>query len=473
MPQPRHYLAAADWTQPELATIDTELRVDHETTTATTTHFDTEDRALGRHGVAVSVGPGGCSVRLPEGEFTTSAPSTRAVPRDVQTMLVGVRGGKRLVPIARTESVRAITRLMAPDDEVRATIVDDQTTATAFHSADVVHRQREITLTTSDKSLRSALHKALITSGATRRPPDHASADFVVPLTSLGSAAHAPCPAAGTVGRLLADYLDEQHTAILRTDVALRRGADVVHAARVATRRYRSALRVFGDLVDADRAAALEVELQWYAEQLGTVRDLQVQRDRLHQAVAELAPELVLGPVLARIDQTLHGEALAARDRIDRAMRGHRYLALLAELDAWQHELPVTDRARLRAVKAGTYVEHAGRVLARRLRAAARPGAADEVVHRARRAAKRARYAAELAEPALGKHARRRAARAKKLQTRLGEFVDIAVTGPVLLRLAAATAKVPNENGFTFGLLYEAERARAAQIRAKALPSAR
>lgn len=473
MPQPRHYLAAADWTPPELAKPGAELRLDRESTTSTTTHFDTEDRALGRHGVAVSVGPDGCSVRLPDGEFTTSAPSTRAVPSAVQSMLIGFRGGKRLVPIARTQSVRAITRLIATDDEVRATVVDDQTTATAFQTADVVHRQRDITLIASDKSLRSALQKALIASGATRRPRDHASPDFVVPLTSLGAAAHAPCPAAGTVGRLLADYLDDQHAAILGTDVALRRGADVVHAARVATRRYRSALRIFGDLVDTDRAAALEIELQWYAELLGTVRDPQVQRDRLHRAVAQLSPELVLGPVIARIDQTLHGEALAARGRVDRAMRGQRYLALLAELEAWQQELPVTDRAARPEATAIKYVTNAERVLTKRLRAAAQPGAADEVVHRARRAAKRARYAAELAEPALGKPARRRADRAKKLQTRLGEFVDIAVTGPVLLRLAAATAKAPNENGFTFGLLYEAERARSARIRAKSLPLAR
>ncbi len=50
---------------------------------------------------------------------------------------------------------------------------------------------------------------------------------------------------------------------------------EYVHELRVALRRARSALRVFRDALNGDRAA-LRTELKWFAAELGTVRDLDV-----------------------------------------------------------------------------------------------------------------------------------------------------------------------------------------------------
>jgi CHAD domain-containing protein len=183
--------------------------------------------------------------------------------------------------------------------------------------------------------------------------------------------------------------------------------------------------------------------------------------------VAELDPRLVLGPVGAHIDGALHTEQLKARERLDRAMRGKRYLALLADLASWHEQPPLTVRADQGEGSSARYVRAAERTLHKRLRRA-RHGD-DDLLHRARKAAKRARYAAELARPALGKPAERAAARAKKLQTRLGNYLDGALACASLLRLGAATARIPDENGFTYGVLYQLERDRADAQRARAL----
>jgi hypothetical protein len=53
--------------------------------------------------------------------------------------------------------------------------------------------------------------------------------------------------------------LGAQYAALIAGDLALRRGQDAIHDTRVATRRYRSVLRVFADLFDPDHATTLDV----------------------------------------------------------------------------------------------------------------------------------------------------------------------------------------------------------------------
>ena len=64
-------------------------------------------------------------------------------------------------------------------------------------------------------------------------------------------------PKPGTVGALVADYLTEQCEVIACNDIALRVGEPVVHKTRVAVRRLRSTLRVFGDVVQPEQSSAL------------------------------------------------------------------------------------------------------------------------------------------------------------------------------------------------------------------------
>ena len=58
----------------------------------------------------------------------------------------------------------------------------------------------------------------------------------------------------------------------------LRRGHDPIHDTRVAIRRLRSTIRVFGKLVDSSAAGHLDEELKWFAGLLGEVRDRQARK---------------------------------------------------------------------------------------------------------------------------------------------------------------------------------------------------
>ena len=86
-------------------------------------------------------------------------------------------------------------------------------------------------------------------------------------------------PLPRSCGRAIA----QSYERLVAHEADLRVGDDPesVHQARVATRRLRSDLRTFEPFVDAQWAADLRAELRWLGSELGAVRDLEVQRDRL------------------------------------------------------------------------------------------------------------------------------------------------------------------------------------------------
>ena len=57
----------------------------------------------------------------------------------------------------------------------------------------------------------------------------------------------------------------------------------------------------------------------------------------------------------------------------------------------------------------------------------------------------------------LGKKTRNSVKRYKELQDILGDIQDGVVAADLLRRIAAGTAQHPDENGFTYGLLYARE----------------
>jgi CHAD domain-containing protein len=166
----------------------------------------------------------------------------------------------------------------------------------------------------------------------------------------------------------------------------------------------------------------------------------------------------VLGPVSARLEQTLAAERADAQRKLSAALNGRRYLALLRELRAWAVTLPVVGKDKP-AARVEKYLVKAERKVAARLKSAAAVDDADagknEALHRARKAAKRTRYTAELCAPALGKRATASAKRAKKVQTTLGRRQDAVIAVQFLRRLGAAAGTTVGENGFTFGILFE------------------
>ena len=261
----------------------------------------------------------------------------------------------------------------------------------------------------------------------------------------------------------LTGYLTDQIGLVLDGLTGLREGTDPVHDTRVAIRRTRSTLRIFKRELDPVAGPAFEDELKWFAGVLGDVRDVQVQRHRLRDALDDLPELLVLGPVGSRINLDLRDIEAPARERVSEAMETTRYLDLVTELQRWSAAPPVlpggtAKRLRATAQKAGAKAD-------RRLKAALKSDD-DELLHRARKAAKRARYANELLQlDRSTKNAKRNIKHYKQIQSVLGDMQDTVVARTMLRQLGAAAGTTPGENGFTFGLLYAREEQLARQCR--------
>lgn len=261
--------------------------------------------------------------------------------------------------------------------------------------------------------------------------------------------------------RALVDYLHAQIDRIVAGDAGLRRRDDPIHDTRVAIRRLRSTLRVFGRVLDQSAIGDMDRELKWFAGVLGDVRDCQVQQRRFSDALDDLPDELILGPVRTRIRNDLQSVELPARTRLGEAMDCERYLAMMAVLRRWRADAPADPNIAIRTLR--KRARRAQRKADRRLTAALHSGQ-DAELHRARKAAKRARYAAELRKP-LDKRAKRTVKHYKRIQSLLGDHQDTVVATGALRQMALAAGTTVGENGFSYGMLYARERQIARQCR--------
>lgn len=235
---------------------------------------------------------------------------------------------------------------------------------------------------------------------------------------------------------LVEDYLDAQYTVLVRGERSVREGRlDQVHPTRVASRRYRTVLRDLKDLFDPTTALVLEESLRWYAAQLGRVRDLQVGRRQIEDALAQLAPEEVIGPVAEVVDGFLSARERDAAQAVVTALDSHRYQVMIGQLHQWHARLPLREDPP--RVEVTHYLKRARRRYERRLEAADDSAGTVELLHDARKAAKRARYVAELAEPEVGGKARATVRRMTSVQDQLGDQQDHSVSRALLLELMA------------------------------------
>ena len=428
-------------------------------------YFDTAERDLQAHHLLLRRRDGDddtdWQLKIPDsdGRLELHWPLSDSVPAEVVEILTGIRLGKELAPVATIHTVRDRYRLEDPHHrQWRAELADDHVEADIGQQA-VRWREIEIELGPDADSLPRRLVKTLQAAGA--RPARYSS--------KLARAV--PPPPTRTRGGpggigVFADYLHTQIDAVFAGDLGLRRGQDPVHDTRVATRRLRSTLKVFGKLLNADAVGDIDTELKWFAGLLGEVRDCQVQRKRFHTALAELSPELVLGPVIGRIDSDLTSTQVRARKIVAEAMNSARYLELLATLQRWRTDLPVTGQLAAKALR--RRAARAESKADRRLLAATGTGDGADL-HRARKAAKRARYAAEMIKPLDDDgRAKRTVKRYKKIQTVLGDHQDSVVAAATLRRLGSLAGVAPDENGFTFGVLYANEQQAADRARSAA-----
>lgn len=257
-----------------------------------------------------------------------------------------------------------------------------------------------------------------------------------------------------TAGEAVLAYLREQVTALLATDIQVRRDTpDSVHQMRVAARRMRSALSTFRMVLDRELTGPIAEELRWLGAELGADRDREVLTERLYQLLNELPRADVLGPVRGRLRTWAGTRRSGTRRRVLAALNSSRHLELLNALDGLLADPPLLPAAAEPAPKvlAGAVLRDYRR-LARRVAAAT----TQEERHDCRKAAKRARYAAEASRSVLGKSARPFVRQMKAVQEVLGESQDGVVVREALRDLAGQ-AHASGEHTFTYGLLDERE----------------
>jgi CHAD domain-containing protein len=454
---------AEDFALPSLDDIVAEADVERSTVTLSSAYYDTVDGDLQTHGVLLRRRDGdddtGWQLKVPdaEGRVEIRTGLSDTPPSELTDALTGMRLGKPLVNIATIRTTRDRYRITDPRRRrLCAEVADDQVLASIDHRL-LAWREIEVELGPAARSLPRRLTKRLTEAGAT--PSRYPS------KLARVSGAGRPEPAARTAGgRAMTNYLTEQIDNIFDGDLGLRRDSDPIHDTRVAIRRLRSTLRVFGKLLNQSANEDVDDELKWYAGLLGEVRDCQVQRRRFQEALAQLPAELVLGPVAGRLNTDLQSDQLQARTRVAKAMNSQRYLDLLARLHQWRTDPPLTDPPSVEAVS--KRARRAERKADRRL-AQAIGTDDDALLHRARKAAKRARYAAELRVP-VDKGAKKTVKHYKQIQRVLGDHQDSVVATATLHRLAVTAGTTAGENGFTYGLLYAREQQAAETARRQA-----
>ncbi len=437
-------------------------------------YYDTADMRLIGAGITLRRRTGGedqgWHLKLPAGPDTRDEIQLPldegAVPAEFATLVRAYTRDAALAPVVRIQTIRRELRLLDPASRTLAEIAADHVSAERADGSDPTSWDEiEAELVTGGPRLLKAIDSRLREAGARR------AAAATKLQRSLGDrlpavAARAPSlTARSTAGEVVVAYVRDQAAAISRNDPLVRRDeADAVHHMRVACRRARSALQAFGSIIDRQATRPLCEELKWLAAALGQARDTEVLRDRLIGELSAIPPALVVGPVEAHITAYFTAELATARDTALRALDGQRYLQLLNDLDALLADPPVTSLAKRKAGKTlARPVARARRRLECALAAA--PGADDRdaAIHEARKAAKRARYAAEAALPALGGTARRQVARSEELQELLGDHHDSVVARTLLLDLAAK-ARTAGHDTFSYGLMYQNQTARAAEI---------
>jgi CHAD domain-containing protein len=439
-----------------------------------TVYVDTPDLRIARWGSSLRHRGGeGWTVKMPpteEGSLLVRAEHVfqgedpRKVPVAAVDLLRAYVRGAELAPVLRLRTLRR--GIDVADDLGRplAVVTDDE--VSVMQGSRVASRFRELEVEL-DPDAPADVAETLL---ARLREAGAGGVDNVTKLVrALGARAEGPpeieVPKVredSSVADVVRRAIATSAVRLLRHDAGVRLGGDPedVHQARVATRRIRSDLRTFRDLVEASWAVPLRDELKWLGRELGAVRDAEVLRDRLRGRESRLAA--VDRPAVERLLAGLDHRRDEARERLLASMRTERYAALLdSVVQAARSPAVLPDVAEATSATALRSVLEAPWKHLRAAAGHAREEPSDEALHAARIRAKRVRYAAEAVSPVFGKRAAAFARAAVELQDVLGEHQD-AVVATAWLREAAQGAPPA---AFAAGQLVaiEAEAARAAR----------
>ncbi|MDT7708150.1 MAG: hypothetical protein QOG20_3757 [Pseudonocardiales bacterium] len=456
-----------------------------------TERHDTDDRRLTAAGIALTLRRGGADVPatesaqwhldLPDGNTAEQlrvpvppdAGVAPVVPDELDELIRGASRERAVRPAGRVRTVRTISRLTADDGRPLATVVHDEITLATLGRSTEVEAWTEVSLhvDAADATLVAALEDRIAGIGLVpAAPAGEAELDRL--LRPGRAAIRRPAGRKGSAGHVLHEHLSVQVERLAAQDLSVRRGEpDAVHQLRITARRLRSALQAYRPLLDRERTDPLVDALRALARQLAPARDAEVQRERITEGLASLDPRLVLGPVQAQVTRYFARAESEAHAAVLSALDGQAYIALRRGLDELVERPPLTKRASGKAAKVlPPLVARRTRRLDRAVAAATDPAVQgadrDVAIHTARKAAKRLRYATAVARPVAGKPAKRFARSLKAVQSALGEHQDTVVARETLRELGAQ-AHSAGENGFSFGVLFGRDAARAAAIEAE------
>ncbi len=450
------------------------------TRTITEATFDSEDLRLFRWGVTLQQRTGGdqqgWQLVLPveghDGSPTdeVGVPAEDAagleVPAVLRDIVMPLVREAPLVPVATLRTERTPFVLIDADGETVGELVDD--TVSIMDGEHVAARFRELIVVAGPgegAGVLAALGDVLIDQGAVPGGGSRAA-------HALGPRASAPpdvvlrgpvCPADPAADAVRA-HLALQAQRFLIQDVRVRRDLpDSVHQMRVAARRLRSGLKVFGPLLDPQWAGQLRAELGWAAGELGKARDTEVLLDRLDDHADELPPADAQLATDA-LERVLRAQLAQAREEALASLRSRRHLELLERLVDAVHHPRLTDLANEACADVLPPMVHkAYRRLARDVRGL-QVGGAAEPWHETRIAGKKARYAAELVQPVFGDPAKRLAKALACVTEVLGDHQDCHVAQQELRRIAQRE-DIDGATGFALGLLHAAEEEREMALR--------
>jgi CHAD domain-containing protein len=405
-------------------------------------------------------------IRLQPGE------DGRPVPGELAGLVRAYTRGNPLRPVARMTTRRQRLILLGRAGESLAEVAADDVSAQTLGGTTTLSRwhEVEVELTGGGRKLLKAADRLLRRDGL--RPAGRtAKLERALGGRLPERARPAPLTPSSPAGQVVLAYLRTHAERLKSLDPMVRRDEpDAVHQMRVATRRLRSTLRSFGQIIGRDRTQQLATELKWLGGVLGDVRDAAVLAAHLQAELHETPPELVIGPVQARVQGHFASVRADARTALLDALDSNRYFSLLDELDKLITEPPFTPKAArpaadvLPAVARLRYRQVRRRM--RRARWAPIGQPTDEALHQARKAAKRARYASEAMAPGIGRKASRFAKQMKKVQSVLGDHQDVVIARQAERKLGV-NAHLAGENAFSYGLLHGRDACDAARLQAQ------
>ncbi len=419
-------------------------------------YFDTPSNDLAANRVTLRRRTGGNDagwhLKLPAGAARTEIRSPLgtdpgSVPDDLLDVVRAIVRDRPLAPVAQLSTIRDVTMLYGPENTPLAEFCDDRVTARRTDPADgstaaeMGWREWELELVDGaggdPGGVLTRLANRLFDAGA--EPAGHGSKL----ARALGDTVpERPEPPADPVHRAVS----EQVARLLEWDRAVRADHDdSVHQMRVTIRQIRSLLQASEGEFGLTDDATILTELRELAGVLGTARDAEVLADRYREALDALPPDLVRGPVRERLVDGARRHYRAGLNRSLKAMRSPRYFRLLDALDDVVRNPPPPPDEQTPP----TDISTGFRRVRKRARAAEEATGHDreEALHRIRKAAKRLRYVAAATGDS------KVSARAKAIQTLLGDHQDSVVSRDHLLQEAAA-AHAAGEDTFTYGVLY-------------------